>query len=129
MPDKVSLRPRLAKLGIKPGMRVALIGVDDPDFVAELATRTGDVVRRAADNCDAIFLLVSHRDHLGRMAPLLPRMRRDGSLWLVRPRGSRDISEAEAQQAGLDAGLVDVKVVRFSETHTAEKFVFRLRDR
>jgi hypothetical protein len=26
-------------------------------------------------------------------------------------------------KAGKDAGLVDVKVVRFSDTHTAEKFV------
>jgi hypothetical protein len=26
-------------------------------------------------------------------------------------------------RAGKEAGLVDVKVVRFSETHTAEKFV------
>jgi hypothetical protein len=31
--------------------------------------------------------------------------------------------------AGKAAGLVDVKVVRFSETHTAEKFVIPLKAR
>jgi hypothetical protein len=31
--------------------------------------------------------------------------------------------------AGKTAGLVDVKVVSFSETHTAEKFVIPRRDR
>jgi hypothetical protein len=32
-------------------------------------------------------------------------------------------------RGGLDAGLVDVKIAAFSETHTAMKFVFRLKDR
>ncbi|MFL6248779.1 MAG: hypothetical protein ACJ74H_22330 [Thermoanaerobaculia bacterium] len=31
--------------------------------------------------------------------------------------------------AGKAAGLVDVKVVRFSDTHTAEKFVIPLKSR
>jgi hypothetical protein len=127
--EKVSLRPRLDKLGVKPGMRVAVLGVSDPDFIAELAGRAGTLLRRATGECDLVFLAVSHRHDLGRIAALLPRLRRDGALWLVRPRGSPHIAEAEAQRACLDAGLVDVKVVRFSETHTAEKFVFRLRDR
>jgi hypothetical protein len=127
--EKVSLRPRLDKLGVKPGMRVAVLGVFDLDFIAELAGRAGTVLRRAAGECDLVFLAVSHRDDLGRIAALVPRLRRDGALWLVRPRGHPDVTEAEARRAGLDTGLVDVKVVRFSETHTAEKFVFRLRDR
>jgi hypothetical protein len=41
----------------------------------------------------------------------------------VRPKGSKAITEAETMAAGKRAGLVDVKVVSFSETHTAEKFV------
>jgi hypothetical protein len=32
-------------------------------------------------------------------------------------------------KAGKAAGLVDVKVARFSDTHTAEKFVIPVRDR
>ena len=56
-------------------------------------------------------------------------LRHDAALWIVRPRGSSAITEGETRAAGLAAGLVDVKVVHFSDTHTAFKFVFRVRDR
>jgi hypothetical protein len=39
------------------------------------------------------------------------------------PKGSDAISERDVMTAGKAAGLVDVKVVRFSDTHTAEKYV------
>ena len=50
-------------------------------------------------------------------------LKRDGAIWVIRPKGHADISERDVMKAGKTAGLVDVKVVRFSETHTAEKFV------
>ena len=37
------------------------------------------------------------------------------------------ITEMEVMKAGKAAGLVDVKVVRYSDTHTAEKYVIPLR--
>jgi len=42
---------------------------------------------------------------------------------VVNPKGVKTITEAEVLAAGKKAGLVDVKVVKFSETHTAHKFV------
>ena len=50
-------------------------------------------------------------------------------LWTLRPKGSPDLKESEMMQAGQDAGLVDVKVVSFSEALTAEKFVIPLAKR
>ena len=50
-------------------------------------------------------------------------MKPDGTLWIVRPKGRTEITERETMAAGKKAGLVDVKVVSFSETRTAEKFV------
>ncbi len=47
----------------------------------------------------------------------------DGAIWIVRPKGRKEITEAETMAAGKRAGLVDVKVVSFSDVHTAEKFV------
>jgi hypothetical protein len=47
----------------------------------------------------------------------------DGAIWIVRPKGRPEITEAETMAAGKRAGLVDVKVVAFSDTHTAEKYV------
>lgn len=46
------------------------------------------------------------------------------------PEGARaEISERATMAAGKAAGLVDVKVVGFSPTHTAEKFVIPLLNR
>jgi hypothetical protein len=37
--------------------------------------------------------------------------------------GVQHIKESDVLAAGKESGLIDVKVVRFSETHTALKFV------
>ena len=50
-------------------------------------------------------------------------LKQNGALWIIRPKGSHAITESEVMEAGKRAGLVDVKVVSFSLTHTAEKFV------
>jgi hypothetical protein len=44
-------------------------------------------------------------------------------LWIVYPKGKQEITELQVIEAGRQAGLVDVKVVSFSATHTALKFV------
>ncbi len=127
--DQPSTRPLLDKLGVKPGHRVALIGSFDPDFVEQLRARGASVSRRAVRDADQIYLAAETNKDLRKISSLRKSMRRDGSLWVVRPKGVKAITEAATQQAGLDAGLVDVKVVSFSPTHTAEKFVYRLADR
>jgi hypothetical protein len=50
-------------------------------------------------------------------------LKQNGALWIIRPKGSEAITEAEVMAAGKHAGLVDVKVVSFSPSHTAEKFM------
>jgi hypothetical protein len=117
---------RLDKLGVKAGMAVASIGVADEDFLTEVAGRAEQVARKvpaAGRPVDLIFLGVEHRDTLARISTLAGRIKPDGALWIVRPKGRKEITEAETMAAGKRAGLVDVKVVSFSETHTAEKFV------
>ena len=118
--DQPSTRPLLDKLGVKPGHRVALIGSFDPDFVEQLRARGASVSRRAVRDADQIYLAAETNKDLRKISSLRKSMRRDGSLWVVRPKGVKAITEAATQQAGLDAGLVDVKVVSFSPTHTAE---------
>ena len=117
---------RLDKLGVNAGMTVAVIGVSDAGFLAEVTDRVGKISRTApAATCpaDLIFYGVADRDALGRMAALVARIQPDGAIWIVRPKGRKEITEAETMAGGKRAGLVDVKVVSFSETHTAEKFV------
>jgi len=45
------------------------------------------------------------------------------ALWIVYPKGPKDITENDVLAAGRKAGLKDVKVAGFSPTHTALKFV------
>jgi len=44
-------------------------------------------------------------------------------LWVVYPKGRKEVTEDDVLGAGRKAGLKDVKVVGFSATHTALKFV------
>jgi hypothetical protein len=127
--DQPSTRPLLDKLGIRPGQRIALIGRFDPVFIEQLRARGTSVSRRTVGDADHIFLRAETAADLRKIKTLKKALRKEGSFWVVRPKGVKAITEAGTQQAGLDAGLVDVKVVSFSPTHTAEKFVYRLVDR
>lgn len=108
----------LDKLGVKAGQKISIAGSLDPSFLGEL-----DVSNRVRKSSDVIFLAANHRDDLARLATLRDALVPSGAIWVIRPKGSADISESEVMAAGKAAGLVDVKVVKFSETHTAEKLV------
>lgn len=115
------------KLGIKSGQRVAVVRLDDPAFCASIENSGASVsTGRPKKNSDAIFLGADTREELERIATLKESLAPRGALWVVRPRGVKQITEVDVRAAGKAAGLVDVKVVRFSDTHTAEKFVIPL---
>ena len=78
---------------------------------------------------DAVGAELVDQAELGRIEKLKASLRPDGALWVIRPKGRPGISELAVMRAGQAAGLVDVKVVSFSATHTAEKFVIPLRAR
>ncbi|HEY0370910.1 MAG TPA: hypothetical protein VGD79_02860 [Thermoanaerobaculia bacterium] len=119
----------IQKLGVKAGQRVSVVHLDDDAFVADLEKAGCVVSRKAVKNSDAIFYGASSRDDLPRLAALKASLAQNGAFWVIRPKGVKTITEADTMAAGKDAGLVDVKVVKFSETHTAEKFVIRVVDR
>ena len=115
-------KPVIDKIGVRPGMRVALVDVDDDKFRAQLVQRA-EVVAGMPQDCDLIFLAAPERAALAKLAPLRHHLKPDGALWVLRPKGSPDIGEMEVLNAGRAAGLVDTKVVAFSAALTAEKFV------
>jgi len=119
-----STKSRIDKLGIRDGHDVLLLGIeDDAAFMSELRER-GARTRTSGRQPAAVIVATFHRrDDLRRLAPLVPRLQADGMLWTLRPKGSKDLTEQEMMRAGQSAGLVDVKVVSFSGTLTAEKFV------
>lgn len=118
-----SPKSRVEKLGVKAGARVSVLGIDDALFLEELKQAGADVAIRVRQRSDQIFFGVNSARDLQRFAALLPSIVPDGALWAIRRKGLADASEAATMAAGKAAGLVDVKVARFSETHTAEKFV------
>ncbi len=111
------------KLGVKPGQRVALLGRADPAFRALLTERGAELVSEG-DDLDHLFLSAETPADLAEIAALRGRLAPDGGLWPIRRKGKdAAVSEGDVLAAGRAAGLVDVKVVRFSDTHTAAKFV------
>ena len=128
--DAPSAKARIDKLGVRPGARVAVLGVADRAFVAELADRGADVVvDRRRVGSDLVFYGVEDRRALSRLPTHRRFIASDGAVWLVWPKGSKAVNENDVREAALAAGLVDVKVVAFSATHSALKLVIRLRDR
>jgi hypothetical protein len=114
------------KLGVKAGQKVSIIGKVDEAF---LVNADVDLSRRARNASDIIFYAANAREDLGRLAGLRKSLAPDGALWVIRPKGGGAITESDVMNAGKRAGLVDLKVVKFSETHTAEKFVIPLASR
>lgn len=126
----VSTRSRVEKLGVKRGTEVLVLGVEgDCAFMDELREQGAKVRTGGNKAMDMIFALFRHRNDLRRLPSLVPRLKADGVLWTLRPKGSADLKESEMMRAGQDAGLVDVKVVAFSDVLTAEKFVIPVANR
>jgi hypothetical protein len=121
---------RLQKIGVKAAWRVSAIGVGDQAFLEELEPVVSALsIGRIVKGCDAIFFGVTKEAELRRLEQLKAALKPNGALWIIRPKGRPEISERATMAAGKAAGLVDVKVVGFSPTHTAEKFVIPLAER
>jgi hypothetical protein len=115
---------RADKLGIKPGMTVRVHALDDGELLRELESRNATLLSNSsAGRCDLVFVGADSRVGLNRLRTAMRDLKPAGALWVVRPKGRREITESDVMAAGKAAGLVDVKVVSFSDTHTAEKFV------
>ncbi len=123
---KSSSKPLIDKLGVKPGARVTVLGIADVKFWKELQERTRNVARGRRKGEDCIFLGADRHSDLSQLQGLVARLKREGAIWVVLPRGRQDIKDSHAMAAAKAAGLVDVKVVHFSETHTALKLVIPL---
>jgi len=129
--DKILHPPsRLQKIGVKPEWRASAIGVADAAFLKELEAGIARLsIGRVLKASDAIFYGVTKEAELSRLERLKASLKPAGALWIIRPKGRPEISERATMAAGKAAGLVDVKVVGFSPTHTAEKFVIPVRQR
>ena len=117
-------KSRMEKLGVKQGAKVAVIGKLEAECEAELEGISPDFARGAiARDAEWIFLAAETDKELARATNIARVMRGATALWIVYPKGRKEITENDVLRVGRKAGLKDVKVVGFSVTHTALKFV------
>ncbi len=130
-------KPLAAKLGIKPGMRVVLLGA--PDALNTLLAPLPDGVTVEQSLVDVMcapflhYFTTQHAQLQADFAALKAALAPDGMLWISWPkRASKvatDLDENVIRATGLAHGLVDVKVAAVDETWSALKFVYRKADR
>jgi hypothetical protein len=111
------------KMGLKDGMRISLLAVDDPEFLALLKIAGGDLSSRKRKDSDAIVIQIEGARELQKTVGLETYIKRDGMIWVVSPKGLKDFTENDVYAHMRSLGLKDVKTARFSNTHTANKFV------
>ena len=112
----------MQKLGVKAGMRAGILGPVDSEFLDALS-RSGVEMSGDSEGLEVVFVQVEEPGELSRLAETRGMIRSDGMVWVISPKGRKDLRDIEVMAAGKAAGLVDVKVARFSESHTALKFV------
>jgi len=123
-------KSRIEKLGVKPSAKLSLLGEFDKEFLREIDALTEFVSKgKGAGEAECIFLAAGSNKDLSQLSRIAKSMEGAAALWIVYPKGQEEITENDVLSAGRKAGLKDVKVVGFSPTHTALKFVIPVAQR
>jgi hypothetical protein len=130
-----SRRPLVAKLGIKPGTRIAIVNAPR-GYRATLGKLPPGVTIAAAARGSLPFIqffTTSRRTLEARFAGLARALAPDGALWVSWPKRASgvatDVTEDVVRAVALPRGLVDVKVCAVDEVWSGLKLVRRLKDR
>lgn len=123
--ERVYTTPRLDKLGVKPGARVAIVGVPDADIRDELAERTHDLtIGDPLPDTDIVLLAADSQEALAALPVIRETLVPNGAIWVVSRKGrAATLRDVEVMAAGRASGLIDNKVCSFSATHTALRLV------
>jgi hypothetical protein len=120
-------KSRIDKLGVEPEHVVSVIGIGEPAFLAELDGRAAAVHRDGLmPGSDLVFLAAERPVDLVKLPAIERVMARDGAVWVVWLKGRPHLKEDHIRLTAKRVGLVDVKVIAFSETHSALKLVIPL---
>ena len=112
------------KLGVKGGMCIAVLGMEDEDILADLRARGADLtIGRVPKGTPMVLWRVARPASLAKLPAIVKNIARDGAIWVIHPRGEASVADTVIFAAATRAGLTYTKVVRFSETDTAEKLV------
>lgn len=123
--------PLHRKLGLKPGMLAVLLNAPEGYFdllghdAPDLAWRDGPV-----DGADVTHLFtVTHSGLVSGLTATLPRMARNGMIWVSWPKKASgrasEVTEDTIRDIALPMGLVDVKVCAVDDVWSGLKLVIR----
>jgi Protein of unknown function (DUF3052) len=123
--------PLAAKLGIKAGAGLFLVGA--PDNYKELLSPMPDGVRllkKFSSNADIAHVFVTRKTDLAKwLGDLLPLLNPEGVIWVSWPKKSSkvpsDVTEDTIRELALPLGLVDIKVCAVDEVWSGLKLVIR----
>lgn len=111
-------------------MRVGLLGLDDPAFLAELSQRVAaPVPGRVPRGADLAFVYLDKRAALPQLRKARQAIASNGAVWAIWPKGRKQLREDDIRAFGPSAGLVDVKVIAFSESLSGLKLVIPVAQR
>ena len=120
----------LDKLGVKPEHKVSVLAVRDDAFLEDLQRRAAEVtLGRVVKGADLIFFQADEPGELKALSKLAGQIQPAGAIWVITPKKRPEIADTVVMKAGHAAGLVDVKVARFSDSHTTLKFVIPRQNR
>jgi hypothetical protein len=120
-------KSRIEKLGVKAGAKVSMVGNFEAKLFEELRDLETIVTKdKVAADSEAVFFAADSQKELSQVAKIAKSVKNAAALWIVYPKGQKSITENDVITAGRKTGLKDVKVVGFSSTHTALKFVIPL---
>jgi hypothetical protein len=135
MPAGYSRRSLVEKLGIKAGMRIAILNAPRGYRTTLGKLPRGVTVTSAARGVlPFIHFFTPNRDELETKLPsLLRALTPEGALWISWPKKASDvdtdITEDVVRAVALPTGLVDVKVAAIDEVWSGLKLVRRLKNR
>jgi hypothetical protein len=127
--------PLVQKLGVKPGMNVAVIN-PPPDYRRLLGPggRSVTFLDRVPNDATFVHLFVTKRSALEKNMQALRRKVADtGTIWVSWPKKSSgvqtDVTEDVIRAVALPLGFVDVKVCAVDETWSGLKLMIRREER
>jgi hypothetical protein len=108
-------------------MRVAMLGLRDSEFEAQLRDRGATLEDAGRPGLDLLFYLAREPAHLLAIRDLAPLIKDTGAIWVLRVKGpGLKVREVDVIEAGKSFGLVDNKIASYSDAYAAMRLVVPL---
>ena len=109
-------KSRTQKLGVKAGHRTCILGPAEDGIADELALAAGTKpARRLGTTHDLVLFFTTEPADLKTLSRIEPALAPRGCVWVLWPKGRKDLRHEEVVAAAKAARLVQTKSIGFSE--------------